>query len=51
MNSYVHNRPMICKRKDIGSKELVGMRFHDDNMKLIKSISRRNPEYTPTFNK
>ena len=51
MNSYVHNRPMMCKRKDIGSKELVGMRFHDDDMKLIKSISKRNPEYTPTFNK
>ena len=51
MNSYVHNRPMMCKRKDIGSKELIGMHFHNDDMELIKKISLRNPEYTPTFNK
>jgi len=50
-NSYVHNRPMMCKRKDIGSKELVGMRFHEDDMDLINKISKRNPEYTPTFKK
>ena len=24
MNSYVHNRPMLCKRKDIG-KKLMGL--------------------------
>lgn len=51
MNSYVHNRPMMCKRKDIGSKVLVGMRFHDDDFELIKMISKRNPEYSPTFKK
>ena len=51
MNSYVHNRPMMCKRKDIGSKELIGMRFHQDDIELIKKISERNPEYTSTFNK
>lgn len=51
MNSYVHNRPMMCKRKDIGSKELVGMCFHEEDMELIKKISSRNSEYTPTFNK
>ena len=50
-NSYVHNRPMMCKRKDIGSKELIGMHFHDDDLELIKNISKRNPEYSPTFNK
>lgn len=49
MNSYVHNRPLMCKRKDIGSKELGGMCFHSDDMELIKKISLRNPEYTPTF--
>lgn len=42
---------MMCKRKDVGSKELVGMKFHDDDMDLIKEIAKRNPEYTPTFNK
>ena len=51
VNSYVHNRPMMCKRKDIGSKELVGMHFHKDDLDLINEISKRNPEYTPTFNK
>ena len=50
-NSYVHNRPMMCKRKDIGSKELIGMYFHEDDMELIEEISKRNPEFTPTFNK
>lgn len=51
INSYVHNRPMMCKRKDIGSKELIGMKFHEDDMELIHKISKRNPEYTPTFRK
>ena len=51
INSYVKNRPTMCKRKDIGSKELIGMRFHKDDMELIKKISERNPEYTPSFNK
>lgn len=51
LNSYVHNRPMMCKRKDIGSKELLGMAFHKDDMDLINKISKRKPEYTPTFNK
>lgn len=51
INSYVHNRPMMCKRKDIGSKELAGMRFHEEDMILIGEIAKRNPEFTPTFNK
>ena len=50
-NSYVHNRPMMCKRKDLGSKELIGMRFHDNDLKLINDIAGRKPEYTPTFHK
>lgn len=40
INSYVHNRPMMCKRKDIGSKELVDMKFHGDDMDLINEISK-----------
>ena len=51
VNSYVHNRPMMCKRKDIGSKELIGMKFDKDDMELVEEISKRNPEFTPTFNK
>lgn len=49
MNSYVHNRPMMCKRKDIGSKVLIGMTFHIDDLELIKCISKRHPEYTSSF--
>ena len=51
VNSYVHNRPMMCKRKDVGNKELVGMRFHDEDLDLINKIASRSPEYTPTFKK
>lgn len=31
VRSYVKNRPMLCKRRDIGSKELIGMSFHQDD--------------------
>ena len=43
MNSYVHNRPMLCKRKDIGS-ELSGLLISNDDMSLIKEIANKNPE-------
>ena len=51
VNSYVHNRPMICRRKDIGNKILVGMRFHLDDIELVNEISQRNPEKSPSLNK
>lgn len=43
MNSYVHNRPMLCKRKDIGS-ELYGLNVSEEDYEIIKLISQRNPE-------
>ena len=43
MNSYVHNRPMLCKRKDIGS-ELYGLKVSEEDCEIIKIISQRNPE-------
>ena len=50
LNSYVHNRPMICKRKDIG-KELTDISVSNDDMKTINEISTRNPEYAPSLRK
>ena len=49
--SYVHNRPMICRRKDIGSKVLIGMAFHHDDLSLINEISKRKPEVASSFRK
>ena len=50
MNSYVHNRPMICKRKDIGT-ELFNISISKNDMELIKEISKRNPELAPSLKK
>lgn len=49
VNSYVKNRPTMCKRKDLGKKPLVGLSFHKQDMKLISEISERNPEYSRSF--
>ena len=49
VNSYVKNRPTMCKRKDIGAKPLSGIMFHRDDLKLIAEISVRNPEYSRSF--
>ena len=51
INSYVKRRPTMCKRKDIGTKELTGIRIHEDDMELISEISGRNPEYSKSFKK
>ena len=47
MNSYVHNRPMLCKRKDIGN-EIIGLTIHSDDTSLIEIISNNNPEMSPS---
>lgn len=47
-NSYVHNRPMKCKRKDVGII-LPNLYIHQDDMRLIKQISQRNPEMSPSL--
>ena len=51
VNSYVHNRPLMCKRKDIGSKVLVGMSFNIEDMGIINKVTKNNPEYTASFGK
>lgn len=41
--SYIQNRPVLGKRKHFGRKELVGLRFHPDDVPLVEEISRRKP--------
>ncbi len=41
--SYVHNRPVLGRRSNFGSKELKGMRFHKDDRETIRTIKRRKP--------
>ena len=47
--SYVRTRPMMCKRKDVGSKELVGMSIHPEDQKLVDEVSKRQPQYSKSF--
>ena len=42
-NSYVNNRPVLGKRKQFGSKELIGMRIHREDRITIRVIGRRKP--------
>lgn len=49
VNSYVKNRPTMCKRKDIGKKPFADIAFHKDDMETIKEISKRKPEYSRSF--
>ena len=51
VKSYIRTRPMMCKRKDIGSKELVGMYIHPEDKKLIDEVSKKQPQYSKTFKK
>ena len=41
--SYVKNRPLVCKRKDIGVL-LPDLSFHPDDMNLVNDIAKRKPE-------
>ena len=40
-NSYVHNVPSIVKRRDLGSKPLVGLKIDRSDKVLLKLISRK----------
>ena len=44
--SFVQNRPMLAKRKNIGS-EYFHMRFHKDDKIIIRIVSRRDFRETP----
>ena len=51
VNSYVKNRPTMCKRKDIGGKPLDGIVFHPDDLKIVNEIAKKIPEYSRSFKK
>ena len=51
IKSYIRSRPLMCKRKDIGSKELIGMKFHEDDISKVIEVSKKKPEFTKSFNK
>ena len=39
--SYVHNTPRIVKRKDLKSKPMKGLKIHEEDKDLIKSIKKK----------
>ena len=43
LNSYVHNRPMLCKRNDIGN-ELFGLSVSPQDREIIEIVSKKKPE-------
>lgn len=45
--SYVYNRPLLAKRKDIGS-EHSKMRFSKKDRKILQVVSRRNYRESPS---
>lgn len=42
-NSYVKNRPLLCKRKDIG-KEWINLIINQDDQNIIDNVSKKEPE-------
>lgn len=47
--SYIKKRPMLCKRKDIGSKELKDMSFNFVDMDKVIYVSRQQPKKAPSL--
>ena len=41
-NSYVHNTPVVAKRRDLGRKPLQGLKINKEDKPLIKSIENKN---------
>jgi hypothetical protein len=50
MNSYARNRPMLCKRKDIGFL-MSELSIKDDDIQTIEEIKNNNPELGPSLRK
>ena len=40
-SSYVHNSPVFAKRKDLGSRSLIGMRISKEDKPLINVIKNK----------
>ena len=39
--SFVHNTPSIVKRRELGSKQMVGIKINKQDKPLIKSIEKK----------
>ena len=51
IKSYIKKRPMLCKRKDIGSKELLGMKFNPADIQKVKDVTLQKAVKSPSFRK
>ena len=51
VKSYIRTRPMMCKRKDIGNKELIGMSIHPEDQILVDEVSKKQPQFSKSFKK
>ena len=51
VKSYVRTKHLMCKRKDIGKKELIGMSIHPDDQSIIDAVSKKEPQYSKSFGK
>ena len=49
--SYIKKRPMLCKRKDIGNKELKDMSFNVKDMDKVIYVSKQKPKKSPSLTK
>ena len=46
--SYIKKRPMLCRRRDIGNKELRGMEFHTSDFEKVIFVSKQKPVMSPS---
>ena len=51
VRSYIKKKPLLCKRKDIGSKQLTGMKFHPKDLKKVLYVSKQKPALAPSKRK
>ena len=51
VNSYVRNRPMLCKRKDIGNIFPQNMNINPKDQTIIDNVSLKEPELAPSIKK
>ena len=48
MNSYVRNRPTLCKRKDIGFL-MNNLKINKEDLATIKRVANNKPELGPSL--
>ena len=47
--SYVHSKPKIATRRDLGSKELIGIKVNKEDKPLLKTIERKKAAHKYRF--